>query len=93
MGLHMENEDGEQMNVEGRDLDTFLLDQKRYEEERKQKKAKFILEQEESEKRMQGTKMNANSRRILNRKLRTTESADANANNADGQIVTVRKTG
>lgn len=42
---------------------------------------------------MQGTKMNANSRRILNRKLRTTESADANANNADGQIVTVRKTG
>lgn len=35
MGLYMENEDGEQMNVEGRDLDTFLLDQKRYEEERK----------------------------------------------------------
>ena len=35
MGLQMENEDGEQMNVEGRDLDTFLLDQKRYEEERK----------------------------------------------------------
>ena len=30
--------------------------------------------------------MNANSRRILNRKIRTTESADANAN-GDGQTV------
>ena len=31
-------------NMEGRDLDKFLLDQKRYEEERKQKKAKIIQE-------------------------------------------------
>ena len=73
--------------MEGRDLDKFLLDQKRYEEERKQKKAKIIQEQEESERRMQGTKMNANSRRILERKLRTT-SEQPNADTAvDGGIV------
>ena len=31
-------------NMEGRDLDKFLLDQKRYEDERKQKKVKIMQE-------------------------------------------------
>ena len=43
----MNNSDEDAGDVEdqvSRDLDTFLLDQKRYEEERKSKKARIIME-------------------------------------------------
>ena len=63
--------------MEGRNLDKFLEDQKRYEEERKVKKEKLLLEKEEQALQMQKSKMNANSRRILERKqLRAGESGD-----------------
>ena len=51
-----------------RDISRFLEDQKRYEEARKQRQIKMELQKEEEEKALKGPKMNARSRRILERK-------------------------
>ena len=53
-----------------RDISRFLEDQKRYEEARKQRQIKMELKKEEEEKALKGPKMNARSRRILERKQR-----------------------
>ena len=65
--------DGEQ-----RDLNAFLSDQKRFEEGKRKKQAQYLMEQEELERKMQAPKMNARSRRILERKQG--ESANKAAN-------------
>ena len=51
-----------------RDLNKFLDDQKRYEEEKQMRKVRIKMQQEEEINKMQAPKMNANSRRILERK-------------------------
>lgn len=65
------------LDYEGLEMDRFLRDQKRYEEERKQRQARLVAEQEEEERKMKSTKMNPNSRRILERRMRNAENGVA----------------
>ena len=64
-----ETESPDQLKDEDqRDISRFLEDQKRYEEARRQRQIKMELKKEEEEKALKGPKMNARSRRILERK-------------------------
>lgn len=75
------NQDDYDEQIEGRDLNRFLEDQNRYEQEKKMKKERLMLEEVEKAARNQGPKMNAMSRKILERKQRG-ESENNNATDA-----------
>ena len=64
-----------------RDLNTFLEDQDRYEAEKRMKKEKLLLtEAEEEAKKKNGPKMNAMSRRIMERKQQRDTENENNEN-------------